>query len=781
MGSLRHLGIWTVSLICLLAYPASVDAGEHVRVILDGSKSMREKDPNRLAPLSTVLLYDLADPDLTLDDSFEVLPFHRSQKWNDPADPPPTGIGSRIRPVHGRRAEFVSTVTDLPYEAEWTYFYPGLRAASAELGSTPGGAGDIRVVVIVTDGVPEGNTRDEELRRIRDELHPSMVAAGIHLYVLAFGPEAASERDFFESLVTIEGGATLGRVFLDPGGDRLLGHMIDLFGHAFGYTQEPPQAAAPALAVDLEGGHTPARSAVVVYVPRPATPSLGLIAPRGAPRAPTSPTGVVGAVSRVAGRGNRGAGFALQWVLSPFPGSHTLRTDAGGAAQGQVAVLRPTRLRLEIHPRGGQALRTMARTPFPLRVLVRPSGGAQGDPGEAQIAFTAHGPRRGLVSDEGAGIYAWSGKAGAPPSGPSSLLAEGRLYDIEPIFEREPETGEPFYIGHLEVEARRGAARVGELRGLDAHRVEVFPRLRIVPTPALGDAVAQGETVPRALGQAENACVDFSLSIDVGRLPHTDRPIYGLRARLTEDPSIPAATSGAALTRASFTLDGLPLELATPDRQTERGAAAEWSKGRPLPRQEMLGPHRLCARLGRPSQQQETTLRLPLELTLLESPYDDFAVIQPFVMKLSVARPGLLERRGWLLIPLFLLLLGAAALWYLRDRPDLPRDLHLSIGPQGRLGSPAPLPRGLIWRRALGLVEHRPLRVEGFGILAWLEPTREELFRLRPAQGARVEGASDPRTAVAAAGNPVVDVQAGRIVRLAGAEGSFEARLEYLS
>ncbi len=749
----------------MLGPPQLAEAGEHVRVVLDVSQSMRRTDPGKLARLSTLLLYDLADPDVTLDDSFEVLPFHPTQHWRDPSDPPPLGIGPRLRPSHGGRQAFSRQIRALAYDAQWTYFYPGLKAALEDLVSTPGGRNDVRTVVIVTDGLPEPPTRDEELRRIRSELQPILAQERIWLYVLAFGPDAASRRDFFDALVQGDAGASLGKVFVDPQGDRLLDHMIDLFGHAFGYTRDAPQPTADRVAVDLEGGHTPDRAAVVVFAPRPKIPSLALESPVGAPRAPTSPSGVEGAA-------DVGAGYSVQWVLSPFPGDHAVRTDARG---GSVAVLRPTRLQLEIRPKPGrQALRTMAQTPFPLDVLVRPPGGAQGDPGESQISFRAHGPREGLDPETGAGVYAWFGKSGAPPSGPSRVTAEGRIYAVEPVFEKEPAPDEAFYVGYLEAQARRGAAIVGSLQGMAAHRVEVFPRLHIAPSPALGDAVpAGGDGVARALAQGDIACADFSLELDVGRLPHPGRPVYGLRAGLSSQQT--PAWDGP-LAGASLTLDGLPLETGHGQGRGGKAGPSEWSKGRSLAADELLGRHRLCVQLGRPAQDQEATVRLPLELTLLESPYDDFQVIEPFVLKVRIARPGILQRRGWLLVPLLVALAALAALWYLRDRPDLPEDLRVVVGRPGSPGSATALPRGPLWVRALGGVESRPIRIEGENrVLARVQPRRRELFRLKPSRGVRMEsspGAVPPK---------VTDgtLEAGKAVRLTTDDEVFELCLEY--
>ncbi|MEM8933408.1 MAG: hypothetical protein AAGE94_19615, partial [Acidobacteriota bacterium] len=732
------------------------------------SKSMRATDPGGLARLSTVLLYDLARPDVTLDDSFEVLPFHPTRRWQQPTDPPPTAIGTRIRPAGGQRTAFADAIRGLGYDAEWTYFYPGLLAAISDLESTPGGQADVRVVVILTDGLPEKPTRDEEARRIRAELQPRLAAARIWLYVLAFGQKAHADRAFFDRLVRTDAGETLGAVFVDPTGDDLLGHMIELFGHAFGYTRDAPRPAARQVEVDLDGGTTPTRAALVVHAPRPTPPSLELAAPTGAPRAPTAPAGVETAADEA-------ASYAVQWVLSPYPGAHRLRTDA---TAGTVAVLRPTRLRLEVRaPAGRQSLRTMARTPFPLDVLVRPGGGATGDPGEVQLSFEAHGQRLGFDPVTGVADYAWDGGPGAPPSGPSRPTTEGRVYAIQPSFERDPEPEEPFYKGYLEIEARRGAAVVGSLVGADAHRVEVFPRVRIVPSPGLADAVVDGE-IARALGQGERACARFTFELDVGRLPHPDQPLYPLRAELAAGLRLEGP-----LQRASFTLDGLPLEVAGAARD-KSAPTPEWSTGRGLDRDALLGEHEMCVTLGRPVQSDEVKLEIPLDLTLLESPYDDFDVVEPFALAAWVARPGLFDRWRTFWILGALALAALLALWYLRDRPSLPDDLRVAIARASATDEPSlvslPLARGPFWRRLLGLVEAHPLSApEEDRVVARVVPTRDELFRLVPARGvraSRIDAAGAPLAVEARRG---LAVGAHERVRLATDDGELVCRLEY--
>src|SRR6185295_13944927 len=234
----RHVVL--LLLVATTAWASPAQAETHVRVVLDTSQSMRTNDPARLATLSTLLLHDLAQTNSTLGDSFEVVPFHPTQRWASPADPPPIGTGPRLRADYRNRTALARSLGALAYDARWTYWYPGLREATAELEATPGGAADGRVLVLVTDGLPEDLTRDAEEERIRKDLLPRLRAAGIRLYVLGFGPEAAPHRAFFDELVNGPGGVSLGKVFVDPDGSRLVENMIELFSQGFGYTQAGP-------------------------------------------------------------------------------------------------------------------------------------------------------------------------------------------------------------------------------------------------------------------------------------------------------------------------------------------------------------------------------------------------------------------------------------------------------------------------------------------------------------------------------------------------------------
>lgn len=688
-------------LVCAGAAPALADT--HVRVVLDTSESMRRYDPARLATLSTLLLYDLALVNSTLGDSFEVIPFHPSVRWSHPSDPAPTATGPRLRADFRSRATLARSLTRLPYDADWTYCYPGLREAVIDLEATSGGATDVRVVVLVTDGLPEEPTRDAEEALIRNELAPRLKAASIRLYVLAFGPQAYPNRAFFDRMV---GG--LGQVFVDQDGSRLLESMIAIFSSGFGYDPSAPQRL-PVGALDLAAGKTHERVAVVLFRPRPEPPVLRLRTPRG---------GAVNSEGVREGRERR-ASYQMAWVLSPAPGLHPIAATA--AAGATVAVLRPIRVTLEIRsPRsGGRVDQVMAGREVPLEVLVRPAGGGRGDPGAVNLTYQTLGPRVGRQ-------FAWEGDVQAPPAGRERKAAAMRIYPIYPKFP-QPDEGDPFYVGHLEVASQRGGT-------IDAHRVEVYPLVAIAPVPALADAVPEGSSTVRGLGRWERGCARFRLELAQGRLPD---PEYSLRAVL---PASTPRTGGLA--GASWTLDGLPLEVELPGPSR---VPSPWTRGRSLPKADLFGEHEVCVQAGTPTAGDPgKPYRLPVTFTLLKSPYDAFAVIEPFRLKVLIDKPSPIELWGSRLALLASLLALLAAVWLLRSRPDLPGDLLAAVGRADSRASlaPAPLRERALGARLLGLVGERPVVCDAGGVrLGALKPVRDELYRFRPARGVRVETA----------------------------------------
>jgi hypothetical protein len=742
--------LWLAVVLSLL-WPVTLVAGEHVRVVLDVSGSMTDNDPRRRVILATVLLHDLAAPNPTLDDSFEILPFDQNWRWESPQDPPPRSTRGRIRARFERRDELIRELGRLGYDARMTYFYPGIKAAIADLRETPGGHRDVRTIVLVTDGVPEPPTREREAELIRTELVPELERHGIRLYVLAFSDQALQNRDFLDAMVRSGNGARLGEVFLDPDGSGLLSHMVDIFARSFGYAPDAPRDLPGPISLDLEKGGRPERVAVVVHAPRPEPPELRLTPPQG---------GFLNAPDGVVSAGEEGGSYSLVWALSPSTGEYRF---ASSARDGSVAVLRPVRLELEVLPAPPhtQTELTMARTPFRLRVRVRSPLEDVGDPGPVDLSFRPLG-ERSKNPGTGEALYSWRGERGAPPAGPGEGTPDGRIYDVEVEFpENRRQPGE-VYVGYLELEARRGEAIVGARVDEHAHRVEVHPFLALAPLPLTA------YVSDRALERHEQSCTSFSLTLN-GELPHPGEPEYALRAVL--DPP-DGQVFERELWQALFTLDGIPLTV-----QGRSGAeAGAWHKGRTLDRDQLLGEHELCLKVGEPRGHLDEPFEIPLAFTLLEAPYDDFRVVTPFTAKVRVAPPGTIDRLRPLIVLGSLALALLAALWYLRERPGLPRDLRCALGRDpAALVSCEPGSPPLL-RQLLGLTGERPLVADGGEALAWLRPAGEELYRLRPAPGMRIRS-EDGRPVLVDRG--LANVEVHRPYRLEGERGSHVLRLEY--
>lgn len=315
---------------------------KHVRVVLDLSQSLSSQnhpewgwptDPGRQLILSTLLLHDLVQPNSTLGDSFEVIPFDDDGSWKcHPNAPLP--LRSKRRAVVSKfegRDDFVKAIQSFKYDAPCTYFYPGIRRAMNEL-KGEGGDFDTRIIILVTDGVPEKHVLDEESRKIQ-ELFPDMKENNIRLYVLAFGQQAWGNRAFFEPVKEV------GDFEVIPDNRLLLDTMVKLFQRSFGYTADKPQQPTVPI-LNLEGGYSPDRAVVVVLSSSSTDPPLlGLEEPKN---------GVLNLDdSGVLGAKVTDASYSLQWVLAPSKGNHPFSTDI---MFGTVVVLRPTRLLLEIRP-----------------------------------------------------------------------------------------------------------------------------------------------------------------------------------------------------------------------------------------------------------------------------------------------------------------------------------------------------------------------------------------------------------------------------------------------
>ncbi len=261
-------------LIWLLAWFAlTLHGTDHVRVILDNSRSMIKNDAPRLAVLSTALLFDLAKPNMSLGDTFQVVTFDPSwpqRKWT--VGPPPSQDGPRLIAKHDDRQGFLSSLRAFHYDSWNTYYYPVLKLAIEDLKAVKGGPSDRRIIVLVTDGLPEDPDPLIIARDLLSQLEPNH----IRLYVLAFGKDVRDQNETKLREVLKSPGV---EILIDQTGSELLRSMVTIFSKSFGYAADNPVIASGPLALDLESNRTPPRVAVVNYWRNPKAPGINLKPP----------------------------------------------------------------------------------------------------------------------------------------------------------------------------------------------------------------------------------------------------------------------------------------------------------------------------------------------------------------------------------------------------------------------------------------------------------------------------------------------------------------------
>ncbi|MCP4697997.1 MAG: VWA domain-containing protein [Gammaproteobacteria bacterium] len=797
--------IW--GLLLGLAPLAEAAERKHVRVVLDISLSLSKglkkqgippTDEARLAVLSTILLHDLTMFNATSEDTFEVIPFEKNWpgKYGFTKIKHLHSTRPKIKAVYGNREDFVKKLNTLPYNAKNTYFYPGLKRAVNDLIKAPSGKFGTRVIVLVTDGLPETWAQQQESKRIRNKLVPLLAEHNIRLYVLAFGAQAFSHQSYFTPMVKGLSSSELGKVFVDPDGSKLLSNMAHIFGRSFGYTVEPPYSLSgmKTLDLDLEKGVSPDRVAVVVLSPNSPMPvpdlelehSSGIL---------VNPDGIQEAKET-------GASYSLRWILAPQKGIYSFKTNI---SDGFVAILRPTQVVLEIRKppaKDKQPLTTIMADPhgIPFDILVKPLYGIQSDPGKFKIHFRPiiKPPVNGEKKCEKQ--YGWCDKIYSPP-GVSMLIKEGRVYTAVIKFPKNLMSPHKPYVGHIEVSARREEAEVASLRAANAHPLYVSPYLSLTPFP-------QNHTIKKALRKGDKeVCTKFSFHQE-GLLPHPNNPKYSLRAVAAPGKNIVAN----ALKEAELTLDGFPLEF-----KSQPVKSGPWSTGcllnktgksEPLymgclPKKDakllkkkgikkpgLLSEHELCIRIGKPKAGSSSApFTVPVKFTLVESPYDDFDVVKSFNLKIQIIAPPLWP---WILFSILGALALAALFWYSRNRPSLPPDLHYAFGAEDP-SAPGILPETLAKagdaktfeetssvRRLLGLVEEKPIAIDnGDRILAWIRPVKstEALYCLRLAQDVAFEPLS--RQDAPVADGKLFNIEVHRIYRLKTKLKNYLFRIEY--
>jgi hypothetical protein len=790
MGRRTRLARLVVLLLALTLAPAldAATRANHVRIVLDISKSMGfgnrpGNDPGRLAVLATMLLYDLVDPNPQRPehpDSLVVLPFkHNWPRWTDPSRPPPTGTGTPIRATaqdSEARDAFWRELRALVYQGEWTYFHPGLRAALDSIASASTDPDDRRIIVLVTDGLPETEVKGREAELLQ-ELRTEMLGSNVELYVLAFGPAASQERAFFDAIFPGDDHDPLGSLFVDPSGKDLVLNMALLFSRSFGFVPERLGVGPRSRALDLDGDITPPKVAVIaLHRGSGAEPSQSIVPWVTAPRGETKAR-------------ERGAAYSVQMIEGVDPqAQYRLDTGIEGA---DVAILRQVRPDLSLVPgyveRDGarqgmsQGRRVVAETPFALRVLAQSPTGTDGDQADLNISFRRLGPRKDGCSFE------WKDDFQGSVQGSRSRFGQGVTYDIRMEFPKNPRAPGEIYQAFVEAKAEHNGTEVGELgcgKAREAHELEVWPKIAIRTLPP------DGFLDPSTLRKEQSGCARFALEMDdPSRLDvlGTDR----LRLRAYAVPQNPGMRQGV-LANAQLKLDGETLGL-DPVGETP------WHAGREHSRDALLGPHDLCVTLGDPRIEAATEdLGLMLHLSLDHTPYNDFDVVQPFAARFRVlpTRLPLPGSFAWdTLWPLLLPLVAAlAALWLVAPRRPLPDDLGFLVraepDPAGHPGAgPRPLdspplentlkrlPPPSLASRLLGRSPPRPIPdPDSPQRLAWVVPLGPELYGLRPARGLAIREGEDRPLAGA---DGIAPIEVHRDYTLVGKRGRWRLRLGY--
>ena len=787
--------VWPILLGSILCHGGAMagaldlgSTGDHVRVILDTSKSMcgaacgwpePANDPGRLSVLSTLLLHDLLKPDPNKaehPDSFAVIPFG-PEPWTGDQPPSSTVTPRRARGMAARRDLIEAlSATRTPFDAMNTYYSPSIELALADLPalSSVDGAALTRTIVLITDGLSVKPQAD--LAYLTDRLLPALAAKQTRLFAILFGPDAVQRgAAFFADIRQAdEANVRAGRYgehvfpgyFIVRTGDELPATMIRLFSDGFGYLHLPDDRQEwigtgrdqPAVGLNLYREVGPTEAAIVALrldrggSSNPKPPRASLSPPAG---------GSVNLQS-VLEASEPGGSYALRWELKPSPGDYPFRLLDGGDAS--LFVLRPTNLTVGLREhraadgRPGRvpscfapgALVTMADRPCQLDFLVTSAAGTKGIPPKLTLRYWTRQPRPGGLGDwnindaDGVGIadtHHWD-----------DLAAGGRRYSSQTQFSRNqiPGDAERSYRAHVTVQVKLENRTVAERGDDDPFEVQVYPRLGLSPQPPV---IKIKNPASGALGPYEQACTAFDLIEDFGtRLESAQgNPLaagglgFNVRAFLVaEQPRRDGALRGAR-----FTLDGESIGFET--GQSPRGAPAdfEWSRGRQRAVAELVqrpewernragGRHTLCVTLG-PNADGDPLAPpvLRLRFILDHPPYDHFDVIEGLRAEVLVAAAPVLG--WWSALPFLLLLLGLPlALWLPRVRCALPPDLGYGIATADeaaefmvrRLPSPHPL------RRLFAPRAERPVLDPQGGLLGWVRPEVADLYGLRLVPGA---------------------------------------------
>nr|VFK58069.1 MAG: von Willebrand factor type A domain-containing protein [Candidatus Kentron sp. UNK]VFK68238.1 MAG: von Willebrand factor type A domain-containing protein [Candidatus Kentron sp. UNK] len=766
--------------LLLLSTVGEAMAENHVRVILDVSQSMvsspsrKGNDDNRNAILATLLLHDLVAPNTAGGDSFAVIPFDKNWRWKR-LDAPPAQTRSSIKAISGKRARFVKSIKALKYNAQCTYFYPGLKKALDELKAERPSSYANQVIVLITDGVPDDlcrlngkpvgpPTRQEEKRLIIDELVPRLDEAGIALYVLAFGNEAVKNRRFFDEITRPL--AINAPIRIDPDGKGLISHMRTIFEQAFGFeTRRPVELRSRPVPLDLNSKANPYRAAVLVHVPVGHLSNIDLKPP---------PRGKLNARSPLCVREPVVEGsYCVQWVRSPDKGKYRLSGRFRKPAKGEVTVLRPVELDLHVAPwkpkRKFPSLPTFKVTDkamaerrfvFGASVTTRYGGVA---PGDVTLEY-----RYSFLNPEGETIWSrWR----APPSNKAYRAGPARIIPLPITFPANARDEGKGYDSQVEIVIRRGSAELVRKKGRQAHTVRVWPFLSLKPLP---DAAYAG--AGSLLEENQQGCAEFRFQVRSGLSGEESFSITGR-------PDIPASARGP-LDKAQFSLDGI--DLLPANLQPPGSAATEsWSKGLNKTLADLQDAHRLCVTLGRPLKGIDRPIIIGTHFRLNASPYDEYDVVKPFRFKIRVDEPNIWDRYGGIGLMALLTLLSLLLLYYTRFRPDMPADFRYRLWADGEDSRPPSeankLPPVSSVRRVLGMSYRYDIKSMDGEFVAELRPTRKgSLFTLDTGAGTMVSPLESEGGLLQPKGRSYV-IEAGRDYRINTGERRWLFRTEYAS
>jgi hypothetical protein len=717
--------IRTTALIAWLLAAAVVWAApeKHVRVIVDTSISMRgtrtqpANDPSGLALISTAMFYDLARYELGPDGTFKVRTFEAGS-GGCPGSVPRSANSPWLTPGGvAERDKFIASLLEIRYDAPCTFFYPYLNAAAEDLAPARQGHDVKRVIVMVTDGLPETPSQDEE-RRLLQELAGRLQSSEIELYVLAFGQTAKQNEDFFRGIFRFnQPGGVAGDIFTDSTGTQIVETMVKIFEASFAYQAEVVTGDSLDLAKGAEQRHV----AVLARYEPPKVPAFRITAPPTA-AAGISVKGPVAAAMghEVAGVQPAGSGkpisYGVQWIVGPAAGPH--RFVESGRQPNQIAILRPRNLRVEVTAAPESPVDVaMVDSPMRLRVLVRPADGGPGDPGAVNIDYRVYAVRN--AGAPGGYDYVPSEDWIPAVSGGGKFVpGEGREYEIQPVFEGssafngDPKTGRPYFDGYIEVRAQIDGTTVAIMPG--QHSVNVYPRLSLDPDPS---RVQLTHGASGTLTGGQDGCAEFTFVSKVGDLRNSE---YTLSASIDGD-ALKGGLSGATVFLNGVEIGG-------------------WAHGRRLSRTAILErPFKACIIVPRYSSGGEG-LTLPIRFRLWQAdndPYRQLDAVRPLALLANIEAAGVIQRYSNL-FSLGLLLLLMLLLWLLLTRLGLPRDFRVALADRPSLehgataspGDASPLQRLL---RRHGRV---PLHASGGDrVIGSIVPSGEDLYAFRPEKG----------------------------------------------